>query len=95
MPRSLVVHYREQVVDIQLDAFDDASTQGVGTAVYAVIREPSGAIQRLVAAKGRLAKLGLTVQSLKLVSAHTATNLVTNVRNRVKTDLPSPKAMPG
>ena len=44
--RRLVVHYREPVADIQLHAFGDASTQGVGAAVYAVIRQPSGTTQR-------------------------------------------------
>ena len=85
-----VIHYREPVVDIQLHAFGDASTQGVGAAVYAAIRQPSGTMQRLVAAEGRLAKLGLTVPRLEFVSAHMATNLVTNVRNTL-TDLPIPK----
>ena len=38
----------------------DTSTLGVGAAVYAVIRQPIGTTQLSVAAKGRLAKLGLT-----------------------------------
>ena len=60
-----VVQYGEPVADIQLHAFGDASTQVVGSAVYAVIRQPSGTTQRLVAAKGRLAKLGLTIPRLE------------------------------
>ncbi|XP_015779794.1 PREDICTED: uncharacterized protein LOC107357669 [Acropora digitifera] len=43
-----VAHYREPVADLQLHAFGDASTQGVGAAVYAVIRQPSGTTQRSV-----------------------------------------------
>ena len=82
-----VAHYREPVADLQLHAFGDASTHGVGAAVYAVIRQPSGTTQRLVAAKGRLAKL---VPRLELVSAHMATNLVINVQNTLM-HLPSPK----
>ena len=78
------------MVDIQLHAFGDASTQGVGAAVYAVIRQSSGTTQPLVAAKGRLAKLGLRVPRLELLSTHMATNLVTNVRNTL-TNLHSPK----
>ena len=86
MPRP-VAHYREPVADLQLHAFGDASTHGVGAAVYAVIRQPSGTTQRLVAAKGRLAKL---VPRLELVSAHMATNLVINVQNTLM-HLPSHK----
>ncbi|XP_067029387.1 uncharacterized protein [Acropora muricata] len=86
MPRP-VAHYRDPVADLQLHAFGDASTHGVGAAVYAVIRQPSGTTQRLVGAKGRLAKL---VPRLELVSAHMATNLVINVQNTL-THLPSPK----
>ena len=81
-----VVHYREPLADIH--AFSDTSTQGVGAAVYAVIRQLSGTTQLLVAAKGRLAKLGLTVPRIEFVSANMATNLVTNVRNTL-THLPS------
>ena len=38
----------------------------------------------LVAAKARLAKEGLTIPRLELVSAHMAANLVTNVRNALQ-----------
>ena len=85
-----VVHYREPVLDLELHAFGDASTQGVGAAVYAVVRQQSGTTQRLVAAKGRLAKQGLTVPRLELISAHMATNLVTNLQNTL-TDLINPR----
>lgn len=85
-----VMDYREPVLDLELHAFGDASTQGVGAAVYAVVRQPSGTTQRLVAAKGRLAKQGFTVPRLELISAHMATNLVTNLQNTLN-DLPNPR----
>jgi hypothetical protein len=66
---------------VELHAFGDASIHGVGAAVYSVVRQEDGTTQTLVAAKSRLAKKGLTVPRLELVSAHMATNLVTNVRN--------------
>ena len=72
---------REPVLNLELHAFSDASTQGVGGAVYAVVQQPSGSTQRLVAAKGRLGKQGLTVRRLELISAHMATNLVVNLQN--------------
>ena len=64
--------------------FGDASTQEIGAAVYSVIRKPSGVTQRLVAAKARLAKQGLTVLRLELVSAHAATNLVVHVSHALQ-----------
>ena len=85
-----VMDYREPVLDLELHAFGDASTQGVGAAVYAVVRQPSGTTQRQVAAKGRLAKQGFTVPRLELISAHMATNLVTNLQNTLN-DLPNPR----
>ena len=78
VPRSIVSH-QENVESIELHAFGDASTQGVGAAVYAVVRQHSGTTQRLVTAKSRLAKQGLTVPRLELVAAHMATNLLVNV----------------
>ena len=68
----------QPVLDLELHAFGDASTQGVGAAVYAVVRQPSVITQRLAAAKGRLAEQGLTVPHLELTSAHMVTNLMTN-----------------
>ena len=84
-----VVNHREPVLELELHAFGDASTHGVGATVYAVVRQQAGTTQRLVAAKGRLAKQGLTVPRLELISAHMATNLVTNVRNTLD-GLPTP-----
>ena len=75
---------------MELHSFGDASEQGVGAAVYAVVRQPSGNTQRLVVAKSRLAKQGLTIPRLELIAAHMATNLLINVRNALD-NLPSPK----
>ena len=80
VPR-LVVDDREPVLDLELHAFGDASTQGVGAAVYSVVHQPSGVTQCLITAKSRLAKQGLTIPRLELISAHMAMNLVVNVKN--------------
>ena len=58
IPRA-IVDYREPIDELELHAFGDASTQGVGAAVYSIVRQQSGVTQRLVAGKGRLAKQGL------------------------------------
>ena len=81
--------YHEQVDSFELHAFGDASTIGVGAAVYSVVRQKSGVTQSLVSAKARLAKKDLTVPRSELVSAHMATNLVMNVKNAL-TELPEP-----
>ena len=66
----------EPVESVELHAFGDASGIGVSTAVYAVIQQPTRVSSRLVAAKSRLAKKGLTIPRLELVSGHMDTNLV-------------------
>jgi hypothetical protein len=75
--RSLV-KFQEEIESIELHAFADASGDGVSSTVYAIVRQPSGVSQGLVAARSRLAKQGLTIPRLELVSAHMAANLVSN-----------------
>ena len=82
-PRSLA-KYQEQVQSISLHAFGDVSGRGVAAAVYTVVTQPSGVNQGLVAAKARLAKQGLTIPHLQLVSGHMAANLVHNVREALE-----------
>lgn len=79
LPRSLVTH-REDIEDIELHSFGDASGNGVAACTYAVVRQASGTNQGLVAAKARLPKRDLTIPRLELVAAHMAVNLASNVR---------------
>ena len=72
--------FQEPIQEIQLHAFGDASGYGVCAAVYAVVTHKSGITQGLVTAKSRLAKQGLTIPRLELVSGHMAANLAVNVR---------------
>ena len=67
-PRSLVGN-REDIEEINLHAFGDASSKGVAAAVYAVVKQP-GTAQGMVAAKSRLPKQGLTIPRIELVSGH-------------------------
>lgn len=85
-----IASYQEEIQAVELHSFGDASERGVGAAVYAVVRQPSGNTQRLVVAKSRLAKQGLTIPRLELIAAHMATNLLINVRNALD-NLPSTK----
>ena len=49
-----------------------------------VVYQESGMYQGLLAAKGRLAKKGLTMLRLELISAHMAANLEDNVRSALE-----------
>ncbi|XP_028416198.1 uncharacterized protein LOC114539993 [Dendronephthya gigantea] len=83
VPRSLVGN-REEIQEIHLHTFGDASIKGVAAAVYAVVRQASGDTQGLVAAKSRLVKKGLSIPRTEFVSAHMATNLVDNVKTALE-----------
>lgn len=79
-PRTIAKH-REPITNINLHCFGDASGRGVSAALYAVLFQPSGTSVGLVTAKARLAKQGLSIPRLELVSGHMAVNLVVNVRD--------------
>jgi len=83
IPRSLV-EFQEEIDSIELHAFGDASGKGVSSTVYAIVHQPSGDSQGLVAAKSRLAKKGLTIPRLELVAGHMSTNLVHNVNEALE-----------
>jgi len=78
VPRSLAA-FREQITAIELHAFGDTSG-----AVYAVVQQLSGTNQGLLAAKSCLAKKGLTIPRLEIVSGHMASNLVANVKDALQ-----------
>ena len=83
VPRSLAKAH-ESVQAIDLHVFGHTSGAGTVAAVYAVVHQESGIDQGLVAGKARLAKKGLTIPRLELVSMHMAANLVDNVRNTLE-----------
>ena len=80
IPRS-ISKFRESIDAIDLHAFGDSSGFGTAACVYALITQPSGVTQGLLAAKSRLAKKGLTIQRLELVSGHMAANLLATIRS--------------
>ena len=71
--------YRRPIESIEPHSFGDASSKTVSATVFAVVKQESGVNQGLVAAKARLAKQGLTIPRLELVSGHMAVNLLENV----------------
>lgn len=76
--------HRETITYIDLHCSGDASGKGVSTALYAVVTQPPGVGVGLVTATARLAKVGLSIPRLELVSGHMAVNLITNVRDALK-----------
>ena len=78
VPRSLA-GFREEIEAIDLHLFGDTSGHGTAAVIYAVVYQQSGVTQGLVAARSQLAKKGLTIPRLELVSAHMAANLGQNV----------------
>ena len=77
--KALPLH-REPISNIDLHCLGNASGKGVCAALYAVITQASGSGAGLVTARIRLAKTGLSIRRLELVSGHMATNLITNAR---------------
>ena len=75
---------KEPFRGIDLHVFGDTSGTGTAAAVYAVVHQDSSTNQGLVTAKARLAKKGLTIPRLELVSIHVAANLINNVRNALE-----------
>ena len=83
VPRALPKH-QERISNIELHCFGNTSGRGISAAVYAIVSQPSGDSVGLVAAKSRLAKQGLTIPRLELVSGHMATNLIVNVKESLE-----------
>ena len=83
VPRPLTAQ-REKITNIDLHCFGDASGRGVSAALYAVLTQPSGVNVGLVTAKARLAKQGLSIPRLELVSGHMEINLITNARDALE-----------
>ena len=79
-----LVKYQEPISSMSMHVFGDAIGLGVAAGAYTVVLQPSGVTQGIVAAKGHLAKQGLTIPRLELVAGHMAANLATNVREALE-----------
>ena len=79
-----VTDSQEAIDAIDFHAFGDTSGTGTAAAVYAVVHQASSSNQRLLVAKARLEKKGLTIPRLELVSAYMAANLSENVENALQ-----------
>lgn len=89
LPTGITVHrpltaHRQNITKIDLHCFGDESGRRVSAALYAVVIQPSGVSVGLVTAKARLAKQGLSIPRLELVSGHMGTDLITNTRDALE-----------
>ena len=72
--------WKARVEYIDFHAFGDANLNGTAAIIYAVIKQPTGVSQGLIAAKSRLSKAGTSIPCLKLVASLMTTNLIENVK---------------
>ena len=75
---------KRENTNIDLHCFGDASGRAVSAALYDVVTQPSGVNVGLVTANARLAKQGLNILRLELVSGHVAINLITNTKDALE-----------
>ena len=72
---SRTIHHSREVLEmIDIHVFGDADLLGTCAVAYAVIQQPSGTKQRLIASKPRL----------ELVAAQMEANLANNIRKSLK-----------
>ena len=60
--------------------FGDSSIMGTCAVAYAVVFQPNGTQQNIIASKSRLAKQKLSITSLELVATHKAAILADNIK---------------
>ena len=83
VPRS-VPNFKEPIQAIDLHGFGDASGDGTSAAVYAVVYQEAGVSQGIVEAKRRIAKKGLTIPRLELVSGQMVAKMTHNKRGALE-----------
>ena len=83
VPRAFRLQH-EKIEAIDFHVFCDASIIGTAVALYAVIYQPSGTSQELVAAKSRFSKKNHTISRLELAAMHMAANLCKNIKDSLE-----------
>ena len=81
---SSVPNFKEPIQAIDLHGFGDASGDGTSAAVYAVVYQEAGVSQGIVEAKRRIAKKGLTIPRLELVSGQMVAKMTHNIRGALE-----------
>ena len=77
--RSIII--RENMTNINIHHFSDASITRVSKVAYAVIYQPNNIRQGLITSNSRLAKRNLTMPCLELIAAQMSANLAQYIKN--------------
>ena len=77
VPRS-IAPYLEDVIQVSLNHFMDASDKAVSAQTVAVVTQSSGVTQGLLTSKSRITKRGLTTPGQELVGCQMGANLAVN-----------------
>ena len=83
VPRS-IAPYLEDVIQVSLHHFMDASDKAVSAQTVAVVTQSSGITQGLLTSKSRITKRGLTTPRQELVGCQMGANLAVNTRKSLK-----------
>ena len=83
VPRS-IAPYLEDVIQVSLHHFMDASDKAVSAQTVAVVTQSSGVTQGLLTSKSRITKRGLTTPRQELVGCQMGANLAVNTRKALK-----------
>ena len=79
-----IVPYLEDVIQVSLHYFMDASNKAVSAQTVAVVAQSSGVTQGLLTSKSRITKRGLTTPRQELVGGQIGVNLAVNTRKALK-----------
>ena len=80
VPRT-IVPYLEDVTQIVLHHFMDASSRAISAQTVGIVTQPTGVTQELLASKSRLAKRGLSIARLGLVACQMGANMASNTNS--------------
>jgi len=83
VPRSIAPYF-EDIIQVSLHHFMDASDKAVSAQTVVVVAQPSGVTQGLLTSKSRITKRGLTIPRQELVGCQMGANLALNTRKALK-----------
>ena len=79
-----IAPYLEDVIQVSLHYFMDASNKAVSAQTVAIVTQSSGVTQGLLTSKSRITKRGLTTPRQELVGCQIGVNLAVNTRKALK-----------
>ena len=83
VPRSIAPYF-EDIIQVSLHHFMDASDKAVSAQTVVVVAQPSGVTQGSLTSKSRITNRGLTIPRQELVGCQMGANLALNTRKALK-----------